>query len=138
MTDSLKDIHAVVTGGARGIGAAIADRLDALGVRLTLMGRQLDPLKKKCTSLRPAQASAVYSCTFLGATAGCGLFLALIGPLGALGLLAATALAAVALSFHAGRAGGAPLSRTLLGALAAAVVAGAAGLRIEPARSKQR
>lgn len=54
MTKPLNDIHAVVTGGARGIGAAIADRLDSLGVRLTLMGRQLEPLQKKCAGLKQA------------------------------------------------------------------------------------
>ena len=59
MTNKLEDIHAVVTGGGRGIGAAIVDRLDTLGVRLTLMGRQMDPLQKKCTGLRQAQPVAV-------------------------------------------------------------------------------
>jgi len=59
MTNKLNEVHAVVTGGARGIGAAIADRLDTLGVRLTLMGRQLEPLKKKCAGMRQAQAIAM-------------------------------------------------------------------------------
>ncbi len=59
MTSQLNEVHAVVTGGARGIGAAIADRLDSLGARLTLMGRQLEPLTKKCAGLRQAQAIAV-------------------------------------------------------------------------------
>ena len=59
MTNPLQDVHVVVTGGGRGIGAAIADRLDTLGVRLTLMGRQLAPLKKKCAGLRQAQPVAV-------------------------------------------------------------------------------
>lgn len=56
MTSQLKDVHVVVTGGARGIGAAIAEHLDSLGARLTLMGRQLAPLQQKCTHLRSAQA----------------------------------------------------------------------------------
>lgn len=36
--------HAVVTGGGRGIGAAIADELARLGARLTLMARDQGPL----------------------------------------------------------------------------------------------
>lgn len=56
MDNPLINVHAVVTGGARGIGAAIVDRLDGLGARLTLMGRQLEPLQQKCTGLRSAQA----------------------------------------------------------------------------------
>ncbi len=55
----IRDIHVVVTGGARGIGAAIAEHLDTLGARLTLMGRQLTPLEKKCAGLRQAEAVAV-------------------------------------------------------------------------------
>lgn len=48
--------HAVVTGGGRGIGAAIADLLDALGARLTLMGRDMDAVDAKAASLAEAQA----------------------------------------------------------------------------------
>lgn len=56
MAYPLRDVHIVVTGGARGIGAAIAEHMDSLGARLTLMGRQLAPLQQACTRLRSAQA----------------------------------------------------------------------------------
>jgi NAD(P)-dependent dehydrogenase (short-subunit alcohol dehydrogenase family) len=50
--------HAVVTGGGRGIGAAIAAALAAAGARLTLMGRTLGPLQEKAAALSAAQAIA--------------------------------------------------------------------------------
>jgi 3-hydroxybutyrate dehydrogenase len=50
--------HAVVTGGGRGIGAAIATALAAAGARLTLMGRNLGPLQQKVAALPEAQAIA--------------------------------------------------------------------------------
>jgi len=59
MDITLNKAHAVVTGGSRGIGAAIADRLDALGMRLTLMGRTLAPLEKKARVLDAARGIAV-------------------------------------------------------------------------------
>ena len=43
--------HAVVTGAARGIGAAIAASLAARGARLTLLGRSAGPLEQLCASL---------------------------------------------------------------------------------------
>jgi NAD(P)-dependent dehydrogenase (short-subunit alcohol dehydrogenase family) len=58
MTDpviSLSGRHAVVTGGARGIGAAVADRLNALGARLTLMGRDEEALRARCAALGDAR-----------------------------------------------------------------------------------
>jgi 3-hydroxybutyrate dehydrogenase len=47
MTDSDKPLlgqHAIVTGGATGIGAAVATELGRLGARLTLIGRRADKL----------------------------------------------------------------------------------------------
>jgi NAD(P)-dependent dehydrogenase (short-subunit alcohol dehydrogenase family) len=53
----LEDAHAVVTGGSRGIGAAIATALALRGARLTLMARSADSLQ-----------SQAYTLTELGAT----------------------------------------------------------------------
>lgn len=51
--------HAVITGGATGIGAAIADRLSAMGARVTLMARNQARLDQKAATLREAQGIAV-------------------------------------------------------------------------------
>lgn len=60
MTDRpLSGRHAVITGGGSGIGAAIADRLSALGARLTLMARSEERLRAKAQALGEAQAVAV-------------------------------------------------------------------------------
>ena len=47
----LETRHAIVTGGGRGIGAAIATRLSAMGARITLMGRDEEVLAKHATTL---------------------------------------------------------------------------------------
>ena len=47
----LEHLHAVVTGGGRGIGAAIAEELAAMGARLTLMGRDRERLEKQAAAL---------------------------------------------------------------------------------------
>lgn len=47
----LKDVHAVVTGGGSGIGAAVAEALAAAGARLTLVGRRRDALEGIAASL---------------------------------------------------------------------------------------
>ena len=44
--------HALVTGAARGIGAAIARALAHEGARVTLLGRRRDALKRSRTSCR--------------------------------------------------------------------------------------
>lgn len=47
----LQGKHAVVTGGGRGIGAAIADSLTAAGAEVTIMGRNMAVLQDKAKSL---------------------------------------------------------------------------------------
>lgn len=44
--------HAIVTGGGRGIGAAIAAALAGAGARLTLLGRTLDVLESQAAQLQ--------------------------------------------------------------------------------------
>jgi len=47
----LADQHAIVTGGGRGIGAAIATRLAQLGARVTIMGRDKGVLDRHAATL---------------------------------------------------------------------------------------
>ena len=56
MTSALEGRHAVVTGGGRGIGAAIAEALADAGARITLMGRSEAPLQEKASALPVARA----------------------------------------------------------------------------------
>jgi NAD(P)-dependent dehydrogenase (short-subunit alcohol dehydrogenase family) len=56
VTGTLDGRHAVVTGGGRGIGAAIATALAAEGAKLTLMGRNQAQLQDKAAMLATAQA----------------------------------------------------------------------------------
>lgn len=58
MQTHLDGQHALITGGGSGIGAAIADALAARGVRITLVGRNLEKLQAKAASLKGAQAVA--------------------------------------------------------------------------------
>jgi 3-hydroxybutyrate dehydrogenase len=56
MTRTLDGQHTVVTGGSRGIGAAIASALAAEGAKLTLMGRNQAQLQDQAAMLATAQA----------------------------------------------------------------------------------
>jgi NAD(P)-dependent dehydrogenase (short-subunit alcohol dehydrogenase family) len=49
---TLRELHAVVTGGGRGLGAVIAAALADLGADLTLMGRTAATLEAQAESLR--------------------------------------------------------------------------------------
>jgi len=53
----LQDVHAVITGGGSGIGAAIARALAAEGARLTLIGRRRDALEATAASLPHAHVA---------------------------------------------------------------------------------
>jgi len=52
---TFKNQHVIVTGGGKGIGAAIAESFDKLGAKLTLMGRNLDTLEKTASKFQNAQ-----------------------------------------------------------------------------------
>jgi len=56
MTTALDGKHAIVTGGGSGIGAAIAEALAEQGVKITLLGRRLEPLQEVAADLPNAQA----------------------------------------------------------------------------------
>lgn len=60
--NALAGRHAVVTGGGRGIGACVAERLSEQGARVTLMGRRLEPLSEKARTLADARAVQIDVC----------------------------------------------------------------------------
>jgi NAD(P)-dependent dehydrogenase (short-subunit alcohol dehydrogenase family) len=61
MTLPLTDRHAIVTGGARGIGGAVAGALARLGASLTLMGRDEDALQARAVELMDEHAVEVFT-----------------------------------------------------------------------------
>src|SRR5262245_31286056 len=80
MTGTLQGRHAVVTGAARGIGAAIARALAAEGARLTLLGRNQPALAQLAAELPGVHGVAVADVSdplqvqeaFMQARAACG------------------------------------------------------------------
>ncbi len=65
----LAGCHAVVTGGGRGIGLAIAARLAALGASLSLVGRDLSRLYEAVQSLPAGTTCDAYACDVADAAA---------------------------------------------------------------------
>ena len=51
--------HALITGGGRGIGAAVADALAGLGAELTLVGRDAAVLEAKAAGIPDASVTAI-------------------------------------------------------------------------------
>jgi NAD(P)-dependent dehydrogenase (short-subunit alcohol dehydrogenase family) len=93
--------HAVVTGGGRGIGAAIAGALATAGAELTVMGRNLSALQDKAAALPIAQAIA---CDVTDEPAVAAAFAQAIETFGPVAILIN----------NAGAATSAPLARTSL------------------------
>ena len=55
----LEDQHAVVTGGSRGIGAAIAAEFVRRGARVTIMGRSAETLEERAQEMRGEKGASV-------------------------------------------------------------------------------
>ena len=94
--------HALVTGAGRGIGAAIARRLAADGARLTLLGRQREPLQAMGAGLPVSAQAQVVLCDVSDAAAVTRAWVEARAGLGPIDLLVN----------NAGQAVSAPLGRT--------------------------
>jgi len=60
--DALRGCRALITGGSRGIGLAIARRFDAMGIELTLAGRDRGTLDQAVASLAHADRHSSVEC----------------------------------------------------------------------------
>ena len=96
----LQGRHAVITGAARGIGAAIAERLAAEGAVLTLLGRNLGTLQVLAAQL-PASAKALtVACDITSADSVAQAFAAARAAAGPVAILVNNAGQAESVPFH--------------------------------------
>lgn len=89
--------HAVITGGGRGIGAAIADALSAAGAKVTIMGRDLEKLQDKARTLPEGLA---VQCDVTDETSVAAAFVAACARHGSVDILVNNAGAAQSLPFR--------------------------------------
>jgi NAD(P)-dependent dehydrogenase (short-subunit alcohol dehydrogenase family) len=106
MTGRLRGQHAVVTGGGRGVGAAIAAAIAAEGASLTLMGRTHATIEAQAARLAGSSSAAVraVTCDVADATSVTRAFEAAVAALGPAHILIN----------NAGRAEAAPIGQTTL------------------------
>jgi len=105
-TPPLAGQHAIVTGGGRGIGAAIAEELARLGATLTLLGRDETTLIERRDSLLGQHKTSIHT-AIVDVTNEASVRRAFAAALDALG-------APAILVNNAGAASSAPLRRTTL------------------------
>ena len=104
MDASLSGQHALVTGAARGIGAAIARALANHGARITLLGRDRAALETMAASLPASARAQVQPCDITQADAVAAAFAAARAALGPIDVLVN----------NAGQAESAPFAKTTL------------------------
>ena len=80
----LEGKHAIVTGGSRGIGAAIALELVSRGAKVTIMGRSVETLERQAQEMRGEEGVtvAVEECDVSDASSVTGAFSRAIANLG--------------------------------------------------------
>ena len=97
---TLQGRHAVITGAARGIGAAIARRLADQGAVLTLMGRDVAALEALVAQLPAATRALPVACDITSADGVAQAFAAARGAAGPVSILVNNAGQAESAPFH--------------------------------------
>jgi len=101
MSGALDGKHALVTGGGRGIGAAVATALASEGALLTLLGRDREVLAKHAATLPASARAHVVACDVTDAAAATAAFAAARAAHGEVEILVNNAGASTATPFAA-------------------------------------